>query len=53
MENRLVEATARGYGVNPEYEDYDELTPLGSLRVFDCWLNISPEEAQWFEGKVG
>jgi hypothetical protein len=52
VESRLAAATAGGYGVNPEYDDYDELTPLGSLKVFDCGLNISPEDAQWFEGKV-
>jgi hypothetical protein len=52
VESRLAEATACGYGVNPEYDDYDELTPLGSLKVFDCGLNISPEDAQWFEDKV-
>ena len=53
VESRLVEASARGYGVNPEYDDYDELMPLDSLKVFDCGLNISSEDAQWFEGKVG
>jgi len=47
VESRLAEATARA-----EYDDYDELTPLGSLKVFDCGLNISQEDAQWFEGKV-
>ena len=35
--------------MNAEYEDYDELMPLGSLKVFDCGLNTSPEDAQWFE----
>ena len=45
---------SRGHlGVSPEHEDHYELTPLGSLGIFNHGLNISPEDALWFEGKVG
>ncbi|KIJ99626.1 hypothetical protein K443DRAFT_679804 [Laccaria amethystina LaAM-08-1] len=52
VESRKVEATARGYETNPHYDDFDEIMPIGSLDVYGCGLDLSLEDAQWFEENV-
>ncbi|EDR07359.1 uncharacterized protein LACBIDRAFT_298435 [Laccaria bicolor S238N-H82] len=53
VEGRKVEATARGYETNPHYDDFDEVSPIESLNVYDCGLEFSPEDAQWFKENIG
>ena len=52
VESRKVEATMRGYDTDPHYDHLDEMTPIKQLGVYDCGLDLSPEDAQWFEENV-
>jgi hypothetical protein len=52
VESRKVVATARRYMTTAHYDGFDEMTHIRSLGVYDCGLDLSPEDAQWFEENV-
>jgi hypothetical protein len=44
-----VEAAARGYGTDPHYDDFGDITPIQTLSVADCGFDLSEEGFQWFK----
>jgi len=51
VKSRIVEASARGYGKDPNYDDFDEMAPIASLHISRC-VDFCPEDVRWFKRKV-
>jgi len=51
VKSRIVEASARGYGKDPNYDDFEEITPVASLHISHC-VDFSSKDVRWFKRKV-
>ncbi|KIJ95496.1 hypothetical protein K443DRAFT_325383 [Laccaria amethystina LaAM-08-1] len=51
VKSRIVEASARGYGKDPNYDTFDEMAPIARLYISRC-VDFSPEDVRWFKRKV-
>ncbi|EDR07828.1 uncharacterized protein LACBIDRAFT_327562 [Laccaria bicolor S238N-H82] len=51
VKSRIVEASARGYGKDPNYDDFDQMAPIASLSISRC-VDFSAVDVQWFKSRV-
>ncbi|EDR06487.1 uncharacterized protein LACBIDRAFT_299915 [Laccaria bicolor S238N-H82] len=51
VKSRIVEASARGYGKDPSYDDFDQMAPIASLSISRC-VDFSAVDVRWFKSKV-
>jgi hypothetical protein len=49
VESCIVESVARRYGTDPNYDDYEQMTPIGFLALICCGLDFSSEDLGWWE----
>ncbi|EDR08281.1 uncharacterized protein LACBIDRAFT_327388, partial [Laccaria bicolor S238N-H82] len=51
VKSRIVEASARGYGKDPDYDVFDQMAPIASLYISRC-VDFSAVDVRWFKSKV-